>query len=222
MIGFGYMPAEATEVDDSIPWHQRLAFARYSIEPHATIPQHLADVWTDIMVEACRGFHEEDYVMQPALDYIDDLEDGMVARRIAGYQKGYNLEYDRRAVHGAWSDLAPSIEGGYEKLRYIFADLPTNLQRAIVSHWDRLHYEWLAEHPTIHYEPKFGYFWLIGGSVIKFHEGVDGDTQPTERETLDWERVGAAGGMYGWAASSATAVGTVMDDYTGYPTEFED
>ena len=223
---FGFMPmgglAAPFEVDESKPWHQRLAGYRYSIQPYATIPQALADAWTEVMVEACRGFHEEDYQMQPALDYVDDLTDEQVDKRIAGFQKGYDKEFDRRAVNGAWGDMEPDEKGVRDKLRYVFADLPVTVQRAVVSHWDRLHHEWLAEHPLIHYEPRFGYFWLIEGSVIKMFEDIDHYERPTEENVIGWESMGAPGGMYGWAATAAAReAGDMEPIYTAYG-DFED
>ena len=210
------------------PWPERMALYRYNIKPHATIPQALADEWTDVMVEACRGFHEEDYMMPPALDYIDDLSDEVVDKRIDGYQVGYDKEYDRRATHNLWSDISPRDENGQlildspGKLRYVFADLPRPLQRSIVSNWDRVHHEWLAEHPLVHYEPDVGYFWLIDRCIVKMYEEIDGGTPPTEEECLNWEKMNAPGGLSGWLTIQATREAGEMEPfYTAYG-DFED
>lgn len=217
------MPIPEPPGDMSLPWYQRLAGYRHGIPADNTIPQALADAWTEVMIEAVRAFHEEDYEMQPALDYIDDLEDEKVEKRIAGYQKGYDAEYDRRAMHGAWSDMEPDAEGGQEKLRYVFTDLPAETKRALVSNWDRVHHEWLAENPLVHYTPYFGYFWLIEGFVIKMYEEVDTGEQPTEESVIGWEAMGAPGGVYAWAIGIvARSAGPLTNEYTNYPTEFED
>lgn len=211
------------EVDQTKPWHQRLAAYRHGIQPHATIPQKLANAWTAVMVDALRAFHEEDYVPQPALDYIDDLSDEMVEKRIKGYQTGYDKEYERRASQGIWNDLPADAEGNRgEKLRYVFADLPQTVKRAVVSNWDRLHHEWLAEHTAVHYDPQFGYFWLIEGSVVKMYEEVDQGEEPTEENALHWEHIGSPGGLSGWVLMAASrGAGDMEPMYFGYG-DFED
>ena len=212
-----------TEVDQSLPWHQRLASYRHGIAPHQTIPQELANAWTAVMVEAVRAFHEEDYEMQPALDYIDDLDEEMVEKRIKGYQEGYDKEYDRRLMHGIWTDLPADEEGVRgEKLRYIFADLPTETKRSVVSNWDMLHDEWMAEHRQVRYEPRFGYFWLIEGSVVKMYEDIDRGEQPSEVSALHWKHIGSPGGLSGWVLMEASRdAGDVAPMYFGYG-DFED
>ncbi len=460
-----------TEVDQTLPWHQRLAAYRHGVSPHATIPQELANAWTAVMVEAVRAFHEDDYTMTPALDYIDDLTDEMVEKRIAGYQcvapgtrvlradlrwvpvetltvgdqllsfdeyalsgqrrrwrrgvvlearrverpavkltlsngieiiaandhpwlvggrhnykwqetrllkpgmslprllpvwdgdvsygagwlagmadgegtisqqfqtgnplglavyqnegpvldkvaeelerrgfrtdihdtgtplckrlvilggkaeglrflgsirplrllskfnldelgavkahnreiavissvelvgpqpvialrvdagtylaegygahnSGYDKEYDRRAVNGIWTDL-PADEEGHrgEKLRYIFADLPHEVKRSLVSNWDAIHAEWMEAHPKIRYEPKFGYFWLIEGSVVKMYEEIDQGECPSEVSALHWEHLGSPGGLSGWVLMEASRdAGEISPMYFGYG-DFED
>lgn len=218
------------EVDQSKPWYIRLAAYRHGILPYVTIPQELADAWNDVMVEAVRAFHEEGYEMQPALDYIDDLSDEQVDKRIAGYQAGYDKEYNRRLAKGAWSDMAPSITGDREKLRYVFADLPYQVQRAVVSHWDRLHHEWLARNPLVHYDPAFGYYWLIGDpndkdavmGRVKMYEDIDHGVPPTEEEALGWERIGCPGGLWGWMLLSASrGAAARVEDYTAHG-DYED
>lgn len=220
-IPAGYMAM--AEVDQSLPWHQRMASYRHGIAPHKTIPQALANAWTAVMVEAIRAFHEEDYEMQPALDYIDDLDDEMVERRIAGYQEGYDKEYNRRLMHGIWTDLPADEESNRgEKLRYVFADLPQTVKRSVVSNWDRLHHEWMAEHPLVHYAPEFGYFWLIEGSVVKMYEEIDQDKEPTEENALHWEHIGSPGGLSGWVLMEASrGAGDIEPTYFGYG-DFED
>lgn len=208
----------AIEKAKGLPWAARMAMYRYSIKPHATIPQELADAWTEVMTEAVRALHEEGYEMQPAMDYIDDLTDEQVDKRIANYQVGYDKEYDRRArTQGGWSDLEPDSEGGYAKLRYRFADMPRAVQRAVVSHWDRIHHEYLAAHPDVHYLPSVGYFWLIDDCIIKMFEVVDGETPPTEAECLNWEKMNAPGGLSGYLIIQATREAGEMEPmYTAY------
>ena len=204
------------------PWPARMALYRYNIMPHATIPQELADAWTEVMVEACRGFHEEDYMMPPALDYIDDLSDETVDKRIDGYQVGYDKEWNRRSNLSAWDDMSPGIPGGEPLLRYVFADLPMPLQRSIVSNWDRVHVEWLEGHPLVHYLPSVGYFWLIDRCIIKMYEDIDGPTPPTEEECLNWETMHAPGGLSGYLLVSSTrSAGEIEPIYFGYG-EYED
>lgn len=211
------------EVDQSKPWPSRMAAYRHGIKPHATIPQVLANQWTEVMVEACRGFHEESFVMQPAIDYIDDLTDEMVEKRIAGYQVGYDKEYDRRAVRGLWSDMTPDAEGKpEEKLRYVFADLPMSIRRAVVSRWDEIHAEWMKAHPAVHYHPDIGYFWLIDNCVVKMFEEVDAGIAPTEERCVMWESLNAPGGLQGWMALQASrGAGDMEPIYTAYG-DFED
>ena len=215
--GFPIGAIAMNEVDQSKPWYQRLAGYRHGIAPHNTIPQALADAWTEVMSEAVRAFHEEDYEMQPSIDYVDDLTDEMVEKRIEGFQLGYDKEWNRRAVSGAWDDMVPNATGGKEKLRYVFADLPQTVKRSVVSHWDSLHAEWLSEHPLVHYEPQFGYFWLIEGAVIKMYEDVDKDNPPTEEEALHWEHIGSPGGLWGWVSmQAARGAGEMEPIYTTY------
>jgi len=222
MTSFPIEEMEIMERAKGRPWPERMALYRHSIKPYATIPQVLANAWTDVMIEACRGFHEEDYMMPPALDYIDDLSDEMVDKRIDGYQLGYDKEWQRRSNLNAWEDISPGIPGGEPKLRYVFAYLPRPLQRSIVSNWDRIHHEWMAEHPLVCYMPDVGYFWVIDKCVIKMFEDVDGDTPPTEEECLNWEKMNAPGGLSGWVTIQATRdAGEIEPWYFGYG-DFED
>lgn len=187
------------------PWHVRLASYRFILPISQTIPQQLADEWTEVMQEAVEVWHRGD-VLMPSFLHIDDLSDDQVRRRITKWQKGYNKEFDRRASRGLWSDL-----GSGEKQRYVFADLPWPLQRAVVSLWNASHEDWMRENKQVHYEPDFGYYWLIsepvhdeegtpGGVVtvkVKMFETDRLDGQPTEKAALAWEERGLPGGVWG-------------------------
>lgn len=163
------------------PWWQRLADMRQSIQPIDTIPQELADGWTEIMSVAVRAFHEPDFVMIPAPDFVDNLSDEEVHQRITGYQEGYDKEYRRLQGGEGWGI---SISFGDTK-RYVFEELPREVQRAVVSHWDRLHHEWLAARPA-EYNHQIGYHWVIEGVVIPYLD-VDCGEVP---ESADLMRLG--------------------------------
>ncbi|KKM21086.1 hypothetical protein LCGC14_1638980 [marine sediment metagenome] len=136
-----------------IPWFQRLADMRKNGSAKATIPQELADSWTEVMAEATRAFHDPDFDMLPAMDYADITSDKDVGKRIRGYQEGYDLEYLRLAVGYS--------EEEFDLKSYDFSTLPWPIQRAVVSHWDRLHMEFLQAHKGLFYYPDIGYVWLF-------------------------------------------------------------
>lgn len=150
----------------------------------ATIPQELADAWTDIMVEAVRYFHEPDFVMLPAMDYTN-ASDEAVKKRISGYQDGYDMEYMRRVLTAeamyAQKDFDRDTKG------YDFSRLPWPLQRAVVSHWDRLHQEFLNAHEGLAYYPKAGYVWLFKGDVHVPYRDSDNGKKPEEDDLIRQE-----------------------------------
>lgn len=175
-----------------VTWFQRLANSRKG-RPQDTIPQELADAWTDIMTEAVRAFHEPDFEMLPAMDYIDDLSDEDVKKRIAGYQKGYDLEYTRRVMVSYYGYAQKDFDEGTQS--YEFAALPWPLQRAVVSHWDKLHTEFLRAHKGLCYSHALGYTWLFeeNGEVaeVPYRDTDDGERP----EKADMARLGQ--GPYG-------------------------
>ena len=146
-------------------WFRQLADARKGA-PKLTIPQELADAWTEVMVEAVRSFHEPDFVMLPAMDYTDGLCDADIEKRIRGYQDGYDMEYTRK-LHVADAGIGVTGEVDADKSfdcateAYDFSKLPRPVQRAIVSHWDSLHHEFLDAHDGLSYYPDIGYVWLF-------------------------------------------------------------
>ena len=170
------------------PWWQRLADIRRSVRPVDTIPQELADGWTVVMSVAVRAFHEPDFVMLPAPDFVDTLSDEEVRQRITGYQWGYDQEYERLQM-GAAMGHGTGFEG---TKRYVFAELPKEVQRAVVSHWDRLHHEWLAARPA-RYDHRIGYHWIIEGVTIPYLDGDCGEVP----ERADLIRLGETKVMEG-------------------------
>ena len=195
------------------PWHVRLGSYRVNMRITETIPQLLADGWTEVMQTAVGVWADPEGHFQPDLDFIDMHDDDMVARRIAGYQGGYDKEWARREVGGYWHDFRDHKY--QEKERYIFADMPLYLKRAIVSRWDALHYEYMADHPDMRYNPDFGYYWRIevNGVVarVKHFGGSDKGICPTKDISAGWEKVGLPGGLYGYLGSIST--GTVEDPW---------
>lgn len=189
--------------DSPYPWHVRLGSYRFGLPPSQTIPQWLADRWTEVMQEAVEAWAKGDSI-QPDLDCIDNLSDEQVSKRIQGYQTGYNKEWTRREVTDSWYDYAGVPQG-----RYIFADMPLELQRAIVSRWDAVHNQWIAEHTEAAYTPELGYYWRItvdGVTVtIKNWEYSDKDKPPTQADSEKWEVMGFPGGILGyWYPASST------------------
>ena len=186
------------------PWYVRLAAYRFALPIQATIPQQLADEWTAVMQEAIEAWAIGEVVM-PSFVHIDSLTDDMVRRRIAGYQRGYDKEYDRRAADSLWSDLKG------EKERYVFADMPFGMQRAIVSRWNASHEDWMRENLDVHYEPDFGYHWLITEPMhrkdgtpcglvtvkVRMFETDRMDGKPTRKVAEGWEGRGLPGGIWG-------------------------
>ncbi|KKL88151.1 hypothetical protein LCGC14_1927580 [marine sediment metagenome] len=169
---------ELTMTSTKIPWFQRLADMRKGT-PKDTIPQALADSWTEVMVEAVRAFHETDFDLMPAMDYVDVTSDKDVSKRIRGYQEGYDLEFLRKAV--GYSEEAFDLKS------YDFSTLPWPTQRAVVSHWDRLHHEFLAAHKGLAYYPDVGYVWLIehNGETARIpHRDADCGEVPDEDDLI--------------------------------------
>ena len=170
------MTLELTMTANKTPWFQRIADLRKGGSPKDTIPQALADSWTEIMVEAIRAFHEPDFSMIPAMDYADMTSDKDVGKRIRGYQEGYDLEYLRLAVGYS--------EEEFDLKSYDFSTLPWPIQRAVVSHWDRLHAEFLETHKGLTYDPNIGYVWLFddddGDAVLVPHRDFDCGEKPDE------------------------------------------
>mgnify|MGYP000270826998 CR=1 FL=1 len=164
-----------------IPWAARLALVRESIQPKETIPQALVDAWFEVATEAVKWFHEPDFRMLPALEYMDGFTDEEARARIAGFQKGYDKEYHRRASTGAWTDYYTQEQIGARE-RYVFSEWPFWLQRVVVSHWDRLHYEYLAAHEGLCYTYEEGYSWDIEGYHVKYLD-MDKGVKPTEQST---------------------------------------
>ncbi len=187
------------------PWHVRLGGYRVDIPITETIPQLLADTWTDTMQLAVLAW-AKGRLITPAIDYVDMHDDEMVEKRIAGFQVGYNKEWTRREVLGAWSDFKDDTY--QEKERYIFADMPMPMKRAIVSRWDGLHYQYMADHEPLRYDKDFGYYWRIaeGGVVarVKLWDGADKGKCPDKKFAEDWERRGLPGGLYGYAGRLIT------------------
>ncbi|KKM11986.1 hypothetical protein LCGC14_1720530, partial [marine sediment metagenome] len=140
------------------------------------------------------------------IDFVDMHDDEMIDKRISGYQVGYNKEWVRREVGGHWHDFREDEH--QEKERYIFADMPMPLKRAIVSRWDALHYEYMFDHPDMAYNKDFGYHWRIdvGGIVarVKVWDGADKGKCPDKQFAEDWERAGVPGGLYGYIGSAIT------------------
>jgi len=162
-----------------LPWFQRMADMRKNGSPKDTIPQTLADSWTEVMAEATRAFHEPDFDMMPAMDYVEVTCDKDVGKRIRGYQEGYDLEYLRLAVGYS--------EEEFDLKSYDFSTLPWPIQRAVVSHWDRLHTEFLQAREGLAYYPDVGYVWLIehsdGVARIPYRD-VDGGLVPDEDDLI--------------------------------------
>ncbi len=150
------------------PWHVRLGGYRVNIRITETIPQLLADGWTEVMQTAVEYWARGDS-LTPDMVFADDHDDEMIEKRIAGYQGGYNKEWARRHVGGFWHDFKDDEH--QEKERYIFADMPMPMKRAIVSRWDVLHYQYMLDHEAdnLRYRTDFGYYWRIaeGGVVVK-------------------------------------------------------
>ena len=163
------------------PWYQRMADMRKGGSPKDTIPQALADSWTEIMVEAIRAFREPDFNMIPAMDYADAASDKDVGKRIRGYQEGYDMEFLRRIMG------ADKKDDEFDLKSYDFSTLPWPVQRAVVSHWDRLHHEFLETHKGLAYYPNVGYVWLIehGGETIRIpHRDSDCGEVPDEDDLI--------------------------------------
>ena len=165
---------ELTMTSAKVPWFKQLADMRKG-SPKETIPQELADSWTEVMVEAVRVFHESDFAMMPAMDYVDMTSDKDVGKRIRGYQEGYDLEYLRRAVGYS--------EEEFDLKSYDFSTLPLAIQRAVVSHWDRLHHEFLTAHEGLAYYPAVGYVWLFDEVQVPYRD-ADGGMVPDEYDLI--------------------------------------
>ena len=188
------------------PWHVRLGGYRVDVPTTETIPQVLADGWTEIMQTAVAAWARGDS-LTPAFITIDDHDDEMVEKRIAGYQVGYDKEWARRYVGGHWHDFKDDVY--QEKERYIFADMPMAMKRAIVSLWDVLHAEYMDNHwPEACYDKNFGYYWRIEEDDVvvrvKMWDGADKGKCPTKKFSEDWERAGLPGGLYGYAGRLIT------------------
>ncbi|KKM02599.1 hypothetical protein LCGC14_1782800 [marine sediment metagenome] len=190
------------------PWHVRLGGYRVDVPITETIPQLLADGWTEVMQTAVEVWADPEGHFQPDLEFIDLHDDEMIEKRIAGYQVGYDKEWVRREVGGHWHDFR---EHKYqEKERYIFADMPMALKRAIVSRWDVLHYQYMLDHEAdnLRYHKDFGYYWRIevDGVVarVKMWDGADKGKCPDKKFSEDWERAGVPGGLYGYAGRLIT------------------
>ena len=178
------------------PWFQQIADLRKGGAPKDTIPQALADSWTEIMVEAARAFHEPDFSMIPAMDYADVTSDEDVEKRILGYQKGYDLEYMRRQM-GADAGYG-DVEFDVDTKSYDFSSLPWPIQRAVVSHWDRLHAEFLESHEGLSYYPDVGYVWLFdydGDTVLIPHRDFDCGEIPNEDDLMRLAGFDTRGGV---------------------------
>ena len=175
------------------PWFQRIADLRKGGSPKDTIPQALADSWTEIMVEAISAFHAPDFSMIPAMDYADVTSDADVGKRIRGYQEGYDLEFLRRQVG------YEEREGFDENTKsYDFSLLPWPVQRAVVSHWDRLHAEFLEAHEGLAYYPDVGYVWLFdndGDTVRIPHRDFDCGEIPNEDDLMRLAGFDTRGGV---------------------------
>lgn len=157
---------------DPVTWFQQLADARKGTTK-STIPQELADTWTEVMIEAVRAFHEPDFMILPAVDYIDNLSDEDVKKRIRGYQRGYNMEYMRRVEMTMYGLKQNDFDN--DTLGYEFAQLPWPLQRSVVSHWDRLHMEYLRAHKGLFYWPDIGYVWLFEDVKVPYRDSDEGE-----------------------------------------------
>ena len=181
------------------PWHVRLGGYRVDVSITETIPQVLADGWTAVMQDAVEVWADAEGHFQPDLGFIELHDDEMVDKRIAGFQVGYDKEWVRRDIGGLWHDFKEDEHK--EKERYIFADMPMYLKRAIVSRWDALHYDYMENHTAACYDKDFGYYWRIeeGGVVVrvKMWDGADKGKCPDKKFSEDWERAGVPGGLYG-------------------------
>jgi len=166
---------------NEVPWASKLALVRNSVRPQETIPQELADAWFEVATAAVKWFHDPDFKMLPALEYADGFSDDEARARIAGFQRGYDKEYNRRAVSGAWTDYYTQEDIG-PKERYDFSEWPFWLQRVVVSHWDRLHYEYLAVHEGLCYSYEDGYYWELDGYHVKYLD-MDKGVKPTAPTT---------------------------------------
>ncbi len=192
------------------PWHVRLGGYRIGLPVRSTIPQRLADEWTEVMQAAVMAWANR-LTLQPDFGFIDDLDDEMVKRRIAGYQEGYDKEWSRREVGGYWHDFQ-----GERKERYDFEAMPLSLQRAIVSRWDGLHDRWLEGHSPIVYTPDFGYHWRITEGIayadgfkgittvkVKMFDRIDQGKPPDKAQAEEWEKSGFPGGLWGFEAADS-------------------
>lgn len=189
---------EFTMTSAKTPWFRRLADLRKGGSQKDTIPQALADSWTEIMVEAIRAFHEPDFSMIPAMDYADATSDEDVRKRIRGYQEGYDLEYIRRqmgADAGYWD-----VDFNSDTKSYDFSALPWPVQRAVVSHWDRLHAEFLEAHEGLTYYPDVGYVWLFDndGDIVRIpYRDFDCGEMPDEDDLMRLAGFDIVQGPYG-------------------------
>ena len=187
------------------PWHVRLGAYRVGVPITETIPQLLADGWTEVMQTAVE-YWAVGGVLSPDFVFVDDHDDEMIDKRIAGYQVGYDKEWVRREVGGHWHDFRE--DENQEKERYIFADMPMPMKRAIVSRWDVLHYGYLLDHPDMRYNKDFGYYWRIEVDDVvvrvKVFDGVDKGRCPDKQFSEDWEKAGLPGGLYGYMGRLVT------------------
>ena len=182
----------------------RLGGYRVNLRITDTIPQRLADGWTEVMQEAVYTWAKGGTVA-PDIEFIDDHDDEMVDKRIEGYQTGYNKEWTRREVGGYWHDFKEDEH--MEKQRYVFGSMPMAMKRAIVSQWDSLHYAWLVDHPDLHYDKTFGYYWRIevDGVRVKVKAWtVDKGKCPDQAFAEKWEKAGVPGGLYGYIGAMAS------------------
>ncbi len=171
-----------------------------------TIPQALADGWTEVMQTAVEAWAKGN-ALTPSFIFVTEHDDEMIDRRIGKYQVGYDKEWVRREVGGHWHDFKD--DKYQEKERYIFADMPMPMKRAIVSRWDALHAEYMDAHwPEACYDKDFGYYWRIEEDDVvvrvKVWDGADKGKCPDKKFSEDWERAGVPGGLYGYMGRAIT------------------
>jgi len=179
MEGSGYERLTLSPDLTGKSWFEQLYLLRKDHPPAVTIPQALLDVWTEIIGQAVQWFHDPDFKLMPAMDYLDATTDSEVEQRIAGYQVGYDKEYNRRARSGleVWHSFFDNSKL-IGNLRYDFESMPMTLKRAVVSRWDEAHYVYLETH-GLNYDPDEGYYWLIQDFKVKYLE-IDKGQMPTE------------------------------------------
>jgi hypothetical protein len=125
--------------------HEDGHFGLEMFDASDTVPFALADAMMWVTQDAIQWFFDPEKMISDPLPYRRQISQEEITERLRGYQ--YYIDVETRRDYNRTVLPLPSL-----------TELPEEIQRRLVQHWDRLWWDWLDLHPDYCWIPMLG-FW---------------------------------------------------------------